>query len=85
MIKNDIVSFVGKPVFSVLDGMIEDLVHSADIGPGTYNSRQILQRSLQRIVKPRYNKQEHEKGHHIKASSYKQDRTCQCNRSDPQL
>ena len=52
MVECNIIAFVGKPVLSLLNGMIEDFIHSGDIGAGADNRRQILQRPLQRIVKP---------------------------------
>ena len=52
MIESNIISLVGKLGISLLNRMIEDFIHTGDIGAGADNRRQILQRPLQRVVKP---------------------------------
>ena len=52
MVEGNVIAFVGKSVFSLLNRMIEDFIHAGDISAGADNRRQILQRPLQRIVEP---------------------------------
>ena len=73
MVEGNIISLIGKFGIALLDRMVEDFIHTGDIGTCADNRRQILQRSLQRIVKPRYDKQEHKEGQHIETVSYQQD------------
>ena len=44
MVKDNIIAFVGKPGISLLNRMVEDLIHTGDVGAGADNCRQILQR-----------------------------------------
>jgi len=52
MTEGNIISLVGERAFSLLNRVIENFIHAGDIGAGTDNRRQILQRPLQWVVKP---------------------------------
>ena len=85
MVEGNIISLVGKFGISLLDRMVEDLIHTGDIGARADNRRQILQCPLQRVVKPRYDKQEQKEGQHVNATTDQQDGARQRNRGNSQL
>ena len=50
MVKDNIIPLFGKPVTALLDGMIENLIHSGNVGSCTDDCRKILERALQRVI-----------------------------------
>ena len=41
MIKDNIIALIGKPVITLLNGMIEDFIHAGDIGARADYRRQV--------------------------------------------
>ena len=73
MVKGDVAALVGKPGFSLLNGMVQDFVHPGDVGAGGNDRRQVLQSALEGVVEPGYHQQEQEEGQHVQAALHQQD------------
>ena len=84
-IEDNIIAIVGQRDVTLLQRMVQDLIHTGDIGASADDRRQILQCALQRIIKPGHDEQEKKEGQHIKTAVYQQNRSCQRHCDDPQL
>ena len=68
MVKDNIIALVGKPVAALLDWMIENLIHTGNIGSCTDDCRKILERALQRVIQTGYHQKKHKECKHGEAS-----------------
>ena len=50
MVKDNIIPLIGKPVAALLDRMIENFIHTGNVGSCTDDCRKILECALQRVI-----------------------------------
>ena len=50
MVKDNIIPLIGKPITALLDGMIENFIHTGNVGSCTDDCRKILECALQRVI-----------------------------------
>ena len=77
MVKDNIIPLIGKPVTALLDRMIENLIHSGNVGSCTDDCRKILERALQRIIQAGYHQKEQKESKHRKAPLHEQNSSYQ--------
>ena len=64
MVKDNITPLIGKPVTALLDRMIENLIHTGNVGSCTDDCRKILECALQRVIQTGYYQKEHKECKH---------------------
>src|SRR5699024_6853525 len=79
MVKDNIIPLIGKPVAALLDGMIENLIHTGNVGSCTDDCRKILERALQRVIQTGYHQKEHKECKHGQTALYEQNSSQQRN------
>ena len=85
MVKDNIIPLIGKPITALLDRMIENFIHTGNVGSCTDDCRKILERALQRVIQTGYYQKEHKECKHGEASLHEQNNSHQCNRCNTKL